>query len=131
MKVLSIFIVILLGIVNCKLLEQRNEGVWSDVLNPTSAEMSGLPDIYFLCGYQFKVTRWIRYYQCEYLLIYLVAGRVGIDGSTNIDAEAVPPHTILVPVPSKLNSAITLTGKTRKSWCTVLDLKRQPTHGDP
>ena len=85
MKSALLLLFLLFGIASGNLLEQRNYGTWSKVQNP-NADKPDLPARYFLCGFQFELTRWLRYYPCLYLLVHLDARRDGTDGDADIDA---------------------------------------------
>ena len=85
MKSALLLLLLIFGIVSDPLLEQRNYGTWSKVLNP-NADMPDLPARYFLCGYQFKLSPWLRYFRCLYKLFHLDVRRDGTDGDAGIDA---------------------------------------------
>ena len=98
MKSALLLLFLLLGIASGDLLEQRNYGTWSQVLDP-NADMPDLPARYFLCGYQFKLTPWLRYYQCLYLLFHLDVKGDGTDGDADGDAKLVLNGYILEQLP--------------------------------
>ena len=97
MKSALLLLFLLFGIASGNLLEQRNYGTWSKVQNPI-ADKPDWPARYFLCGFQFELTQWLRYYRCKYLLVHLDAGGDGTDGDTVMDAQIVLSIYILEPL---------------------------------
>lgn len=61
---LLVVLVFLIIYVQCNFLQQRGAGGWSGLMNPNS-DVPNLPSRYFMCGFQFKTTKFHHSWRCH------------------------------------------------------------------
>ena len=59
-----LILVLFISVIDCSFVVERKQGVWSEEFKVE--EENDLPTRYFLCGFQFKMTKWKRAWQGGY-----------------------------------------------------------------